>query len=195
MKLFKKKEEKKSIIERSENRERKNIWNIFDSSSDIEHTWRDLDALPKEILSKEELDRMQAEVVGELDRIQNEEIAKAQATTDAKPQSIFYCHKYIDAKFNKNAFDIESHYVKKQNTVDHLYAEGYGELLKEVTGYKELLDNIKREENRMLYRLRELDPRAAESFDSTEPYDDPSEIEAAVASLPTKIQWKELEEK
>lgn len=155
-----------------------------------EKTWRDLDALPDEVLSKQELDGLQHEVIQELKHLQ----AEAGDSKTAKPQALFYIHKYIDSKFDKNDFDVNTYYSKKQNIIDRNYAAGLGELNSEITGYRELLDEIKEVEQRMRRKINILDTEANLDPTQTGSYDDSAELLKQVQALPTSIQWSTAKE-
>ena len=155
--------------------------------------WRDLDALPTEIVSKEELDGLQNEVVSEIESIQREAINNSNATDTQKPQSLFYYHKYIDSKFNKNDFDIDTYFTKKQNTVDRKYAEGISDLKEEFTGYRELIEKIREVDNRLRRKINKLDPTSNKDLSTVGAYDDTEDIKKLVDSIPEDIDWTELE--
>lgn len=158
-----------------------------------EEDWRDIDALPTEVVSKEELDALQEEVVSEIESIQKEAIANSNATSSQKPQSLFYYHKYIDAKFNKSDFGIDTYFVRKQNIVDRKYAEGVSDLREEFTGYKELIDKIREVDNRLRRKINKLDPTSFKDLSVVGVYDDTSEIDDLVNSIPEDLNWEELE--
>ena len=161
--------------------------------SEDDTDWRDLDALPTEIVSKEELDNLQQEVVSEIESIQSEAINQSNATNTQKPQSLFYYHKYIDAKFNKGDFDIDTYFTKKQNTVDRKYAEGVSDLKEEFTGYKELIDRIREVDNRLRRKINKLDPSSNKDLSTAGVYDDTEAIEKLVNSIPEDLDWDSLE--
>lgn len=152
--------------------------------------WREVSALPKDVVSKKELDTLQKEVVGELESLQNEENAQG----IAKPQTLFYFHKYIDAKFNKSDFDIDTYFAKKQNIVDQKYAEGIGDLKAEFTGYKELIDEIKEVDRRLRKKVNKLDPTSRVDEDALPTYDDSELLQKQISELPEDIEWIKLEE-
>lgn len=164
------------------------ILDIFRKSE--EQDWRDLDALPNEVISKEELDSLQKEAIQELERLQDETIQKTpDADQTAKPQTLFYCRKYINAKFNKNNLSIDNYYAKKQNVIDGLYAEGLGELEAEFTDYKDLIEQIREVEHRMRRKAKILDPKTHFSSDEARIYDDSAKLAKEISELPCEINW------
>lgn len=155
--------------------------------------WRDISALPREVVSKKELDTLQDEVVNELDKLQRETIAEVGSNSAAKPQALFYCHKYIDSKFNKKDFDIDTYFVKKQNIIDQKYAEGVGDLKAELTGYKELIDRIKEIDKRLRKKINKLDPTSCVDENSIPSYDDSDYLIGLVDDISEGVDWKGLE--
>lgn len=159
--------------------------------SDEKADWRDISALPKDVVSKEELDALQKEVIDELETLQDE--ANTQ-TGIAKPQTLFYYHKYIDAKFNKKDFDIDTYYMKKQNIIDQKYADGIGDIKYECTGYKELIDEIKEVDQRLRRKINKLDPTSCVDEEAIPTYDDSEILYAQLLALGEDIDWEKLEE-
>ena len=155
-------------------------------------SWRDLDALPTEIVSKSELDSIQSEVVSEIESIQREAIIESSATDTQKPQSLFYYHKYIDAKFNKGDFDVDTYFTKKQNLVDRKYAEGLSELKDEYTGYKELIEEIREIDQRLRRKINKLDPASSKDLETVGTYDDTTKMTELINSIPENIDWEEV---
>ena len=155
--------------------------------------WRDLDALPTEIVSKEDLDALQREVVAEIESIQREAIAHSDASGTQKPQSLFYYHKYIDSKFNKGEFDIDTYFTKKQNIIDRKYAEGVSDLREEFTGYKELIEKIREVDSRLRRKINKLDPTSNKDLTAAGVYDDTDAVESLVNSIPEDLDWNNLE--
>lgn len=152
--------------------------------------WREISALPKDVVSKKELDALQEEVVDELESLQSGENNQG----IAKPQTLFYFHKYIDAKFNKNDFDIDTYFTKKQNIVDQKYAEGIGDVKAEFTGYKELIDEIKEVDRRLRKKVNKLDPTSRVDEEALPTYDDSELLQKQILELPEDIEWVKLEE-
>ncbi len=145
--------------------------------------WRNLKALPREVISKRKLDSLQSEVLEEI----NKQLA-------VEPQAVFYCHKYIDAKFNKTDFDVDTYFLNAQNEIDRKYAEGIGELLAEFADYKELIQEIKDDMSRMNYVAHNLTPNIP-----IEPQKDTMHsyqtLEQRINDLPPEISWQQIEEK
>lgn len=167
------------------------IKQLFSRKKNDELTdWREISALPKDVVSKKELDALQKEVVDELESLQSSENTQG----IAKPQTLFYFHKYIDAKFNKNDFDIDTYFAKKQNIVDQKYAEGIGDLKAEFTGYKELIDEIKEVDRRLRKKVNKLDPTSQVDEDALPTYDDSELLQKHISELPEDIEWTKLEE-
>ena len=156
--------------------------------------WRNTDLLPQEVLTKKELDDLQNEVLEELDRLQVSTIQRFWATDTDKPQTLFYYHKYIDSKFNKNEFDVETFYAKKQDIIDKKYAEGLGDVNAEFTGYKELIEEIKEVDQRLRRKTNKLDPESNIDMDLKCLYDDSEKIEEQIKNFPNEIDWAKLEE-
>ena len=156
--------------------------------------WRNFDALPNKVITKSELDQLQKEVVYEIESALDGAIAKSGVNNDAKPQALFYCHKYIDAKFNKNNFDINSYYHAKQNLIDQMYAEGLGEVEAELDEYDALVEMTRTVERRMRRKENDLDPESAlDEADSTV-HDDSEELRAEIINLPRMLIWQKGEE-
>lgn len=156
--------------------------------------WRNTDLLPQEVLTKKELDDLQKEVLDELDKLQVSTIERFGATDSDKPQTLFYYHKYIDSKFNKNEFDIETFYAKKQDIIDKKYAEGLGDVNAEFTGYKELIEEIKEVDQRLRRKTNKLDPESNIDIDLKCLYDDSDRIEEQIRNFSNEIDWAKLEE-
>lgn len=155
--------------------------------------WRNLSALPSEIVSKEELDALQKEVVSELEQVQKTVTDQTGEQAVAKPQTLFYYHKYIDAKFNKGNFNIDTYFAHKQNVIDHKYAEGLGDIKAQFTGYQELINEINEVDQRLRRKIKHLDPASNVSFEEASTYDDAAEILAQINQLPEEINWDNLE--
>ena len=155
-----------------------------------EHDWRNFDTLPSKVITKSELDQLQKEVVDEIENTLDGAIAKSDTSNDVKPQALFYCHKYIDSKFNKNDFDIDSYYHAKQNLIDQMYAEGLGEVEAELNEYSSLIERTRAVEQRMRRKENVLDPESA--LDETESTicDDTEKLYAEVANLPHILDWQ-----
>ncbi len=160
---------------------------------DADYDWRDLDALPKEIVSEKELDAMQDEVVKKLTNLEQDTIKQAGDIPTAKPQALFYCHKYIDAKFNKEYFDIDTYFSRKQNIVDQKYAEGLGDIKAEFTGYRELIEEIKEVDWRLRKKINKLDPSSNVNLDVAGTYDDSEALLEQINELPAGINWNNFE--
>ena len=171
------------------------FFNFFtkEKDEDIDHDWRDLDALPKEVVSEKELDAMQDEVVKKLANLEHDTIKQTGDIPTAKPQALFYCHKYIDAKFNKENFDIDTYFSRKQNILDRKYAEGLGDVKAEFTGYKELIEEIKEVDWRLRKKINKLDPSSNVNLDVAGTYDDSEVLLAQINELPTGINWDNFE--
>ena len=172
------------------------IFNFFHRKKDEDANadWRDLNSLPKEAVSKKELDALQDEVVEELERLQNDAIEQAGETPSAKPQTLYYYHKYIDAKFNKSDFDIDTYFTKKQNIIDQKYAEGLGDVKSEFTDYKELLNEINEVDQRLRRKINKLDPNSNIDLNAVGTYDDSAEFLEKINSIQEEINWNNLEE-
>ena len=171
------------------------LLNIFRKKrEDISDDWRDLDALPKEIVSKKELDNLQKEVVDELENLQSDTVQQMSEKPTAKPQTLYYYHKYIDAKFNKGDFDIDTYFCQKQNIIDSKYAEGLGDVESEFTGYKELLDEIKEVDQRLRQKINKLDPNSKIDLEAVGTYDDSAKLLEQINALPREINWSSFEE-
>ncbi len=155
--------------------------------------WRNTDLLPQEVISKKELDDLQAEVINELNALQASTIQRFGATDSDKPQTLYYYHKYIDAKFNKNDFDVETFYAKKQDIIDRKYAEGLGDVNAEFTGYKELIEEIKEVDQRLRRKTNKLDPDSNVDVDLKCLYDDSEKIEEQIRALSNGVDWASLE--
>lgn len=155
--------------------------------------WRNTDHLPQEVITKRELDGLQNEVLNELNNLQVSTIERFGATDSDKPQTLFYYHKYIDSKFNKNEFDLETFYAKKQDIIDRKYAEGLGDINSEFTGYKELIEEIKEVDQRLRRKTNKLDPDSNIDIDLKCLYDDSDKIEKLIDSFPNEIDWASLE--
>ena len=162
---------------------------------DVDADWRNLNALPREVVSKKELDSLQKEVINELEALQRETVAQIGDRATAKPQTLYYYHKYIDAKFNKGDFDVDTYFTQKQNIVDQKYAEGLGDIRAEFTGYKELLDEIREADQRLRRKINKLDPSSDIGLDSVGTYDDSVRLLEVINELPEEINWNEFEEK
>jgi len=156
---------------------------------DADSDWRDLNSLPKEAVSKKELDALQKEVVEELEKLQEEAIQKAGETSSAKPQTLYYYHKYIDAKFNKGDFDIDTYFTRKQNIIDQKYAEGLGDIKSEFTSYNELLDEIREVDQRLRRKINKLDPTSNIDIDAVGTYDDTESLLSQINELSAGINW------
>lgn len=159
----------------------------------LSNDWRNLKALPKEVLSNRKLSKMERKVVKELKKIQSQEVEKHRLPHSAKPQALYYYHKYIDAKFNKRDFDVDTLFNQKQNVIDQKYAEGLGDLYNEITGYRELIEEIREAENRMRRRMKILDPESTLDTEINGTYDDSEDLLDQVQALPREIGWKKLQ--
>ncbi len=159
----------------------------------LEIDWRNLNALPKEVLSDRALNRMERKVVKELKKIQDQEIDKNHLPHSAKPQALYYYHKYIDAKFSKRNFDVDTLFSQKQGIIDQKYAEGLGELHNEITGYRELIEEIREAEKRMRRRMNILDPESNLDVEANGTYDDSAELLDQVQALPRELRWRNLQ--
>lgn len=175
-----------------------NLLNIFHRKDEdmaiADADWRDLDALPKEVISKKELDELQEEVIMELDRLQRDTVAQMNDSPTAKPQTLFYYHKYIDAKFNKSDFDVDTYFSKKQNIVDQKYAEGLGDIRSEFTGYKELLNEIHEVDQRLRRKINKLDPTSSIDLEAIGTYDDSALLLEQINELPEELDWSRFKE-
>ncbi len=158
----------------------------------IQRDWRDLRVLPKEIIPKRRLDKMEKTVVDDLKKIQDEEVTQHHLPSSAKPQALFYYHKYIDAKFNKWNFDIDRLFSDKQNIIDEMYAQGLGELNIELVNYQKQIKELKEAEQRMCRKLMMVDPEAESSLELSETYNDADELVRQILSLPHELNWKKL---
>ena len=165
-----------------------------EQEDETDNEWRDLDTLPKEVISKAELDRLQKEVIDELEKLQTETVIKSDAVSSAQPQTLFYYHKYIDAKFSKSDFDVDAYFIKKQNIIDKKYAKGLGDLKAEFTGYKELLNQIHEVDQRLRRKINKLDPRSNLDLNAPDTYDDSAKLLAEIEQLPEEINWNNLQE-
>lgn len=140
--------------------------------------WRKPDAIPKEVISKAELDAMEkASIV---------EIEKNDAFT---PQSLYYIHKYIDAKFSKNDFDVDTAFSKKQNIIDELYADGLSDIYSAYTGYCMLIEKMDTLSNRIVRLSKKMDIETPEIV--TKEYDDSQGLFNEINALPVKIDWSD----
>lgn len=166
-----------------------------DDSDGQSEDWRNLKSLPREVVSKQELDALQKEVISELEILQKEAQQQANDNSTAAPQTLFYYHKYIDAKFNKTNFDVDSYFVRKQNIIDQKYAEGLGQLKSEFTGYEELIDEIREVEGRLRHKIRKLDPNSGTSLKNFGTFDDSQQLLEQIDTLPEEINWSKLEDK
>ena len=172
-----------------------NIFKRKDETEEISDDWRDLDALPKEVISKKELDGLQKEVIDELEKLQTETISKFDEISSAQPQTLYYYHKYIDAKFSKNDFNVDSYFIEKQNIIDKNYANGLVDIKSEFTGYKELINQIHEVDQRLRRKINKLDPRSNIDLDAPDTYDDSAKLLAEIELLPEEINWNNLQEK
>lgn len=170
------------------------LLNIFRRQDDINTDWRDLDALPKEVISKNELDELQNEVIQELKALQGDTINQSGEKSTAKPQTLYYYHKYIDAKFNKNDFNINTYFSKKQNIIDYKYAEGIGDIQAELAEYEELYKKAQELERRYRVKIAKLDPTFPLNNDINFSDDTILKMSAEVNALPQEIHWHQLEE-
>ena len=157
------------------------------------NNWRNIDHLPQEVITKKELDDLQNEVLKELENLQASTIERFNATDSDKPQTLFYYHKYIDSKFNKNEFDLETFYAKKQDIIDKKYAEGLGDVNSEFTGYKELIEEIKEVDQRLRRKTNKLDPDSNIDINLKCLYDDSEKIEKLIDGFSNEIDWASLE--
>lgn len=171
------------------------IFNLFrrKKDEDTESDWRDLNSLPKEAVSKKELDALQREVVEELRQLQEDAISDAGESSSAKPQTLYYYHKYIDAKFNKEDFDIDTYFTKKQNVIDQKYAEGLGDVKSEFTGYKELLVEIREVDQRLRRKINKLDPSSNIDLEAIGTYDDSEALLKQIEELSSGIDWSNFD--
>ena len=156
------------------------LFNIF-HKKDESPDWKKPEAIPKEILSKKELDDLERQVILELE--QNDTL---------HPHALFYIHKYIDAKFDKRDFDIDTAFTKKQNIIDELYAEGLSDIYSSFTGYKCLLEEISAARKNLERIIKNLDEDNVEI--STNEHDDTEELLAEVNSLPKSLAWDSKKE-
>lgn len=154
------------------------------------HDWRNFDTLPSKVITKSELDQLQKEVVDEIEATLDGAIAKSGVNNDAKPQALFYCHKYIDSKFNKNNFDIDSYYHAKQNLIDQMYAEGLGEVEAELNEYTTLIERTRAVEQRMRRKENTLDPESALNETDSTVYNDSGKLCTEIAGLPRILNWQ-----
>lgn len=157
------------------------------------NNWRNTGLLPQEVISKKELDALQNEVLQELNNLQVSTIERFGANDSDKPQTLFYYHKYIDSKFNKNEFDVDTFYAKKQDIIDKKYAEGLGDVNAEFTGYKELIEEIKEVDQRLRRKTNKLDPESNIDIDLKCLYDDSEKIEEQIKKFTNEIDWASLE--
>ena len=102
-------------------------------------------------------------------------------------QALFYIHKYIDAKFDKKDFDVDTAYAKKQSVIDELYAEGISDIYSSFTGYKGLVDEITAARENLERIAKNLDMENAEV--SSKEYDDTEEMLREIEALPTSLNW------
>ncbi len=160
----------------------------------MQNDWRDLDTLPEEVVSKKELDALQNEVIAELEYIQASAKKQEYGGLSAEPQALFYYHKYIDSKFNKSDFDIETYFSHKQNIVDKKYAEGLGDLNQEFTGYIQLLEEVREYEQRFRRKTNKLDPESKMDLETSAVYNDSLKLLEQIKELPSEINWGELKE-
>ena len=152
------------------------LFSIFSRKKEDSPDWRKPNAIPKEVLTKEELDDLEHQVIAEL-----------RENDTLHPQALFYIHKYIDAKFDKRDFDIDTAYAKKQNIIDELYAEGISDIYSSFTGYKGLVGEITAAHNDLERIAKKLDVDSTEA--STQEYDDTDEILREINALPTSLNW------
>ena len=167
---------------------------LLKKKSEQKHDWRNFDNLPSRVVTKEELDRLQKEVVAEIEATLEDGIAKSdlkpEERNEAKPQALYYCYKYIDSKFNKNDFDIDSYYHAKQNLLDQLYAEGLGEVEAELAEYNALLEATRDVEQRMRRKENDLDPESELDEKGSSIHDDSGKLSMEIASLPHVLNWQ-----
>lgn len=151
------------------------IVGLFGKKDDLSD-WMRPEGVPTEVLSKRELDALENRVVHELDK-----------NNVLQPQALFYVHKYIDAKFNKKDFDVETAYANKQSIIDQMYAEGLSEIYSSFTGYKGLVDEISVARENFERIAKRLD---AENIGiNAEEFDDTEEIRKEIEALPTSLAW------
>lgn len=158
--------------------------------------WRDLNVLPHEAVTKAELDALQNEVVCEVNEMQTEFLQKKMLGTPelmVKPQSLYYFHKYIDAKFNKKNFDFDRYFLAKQNLVDRKYAEGLGELHSEIASYHDLLQRADELKKRLQKKINLLDPEAEVKIEDVVRENEIS-FRDGLQKIPTQINWRKIEE-
>lgn len=159
--------------------------------------WRELNVFPQEAVTKEELDNLQNEVVEEINRMQDDFANKTSSesfTFSAKPQSLYYFHKYIDAKFDKKNFDFDRFFFAKQNLVDRKYAEGMGELHSEIADYRDLMVSVNELGRRLQRKINQLDPDAKMRVDDLL-IQEHADFHTQLEKLPAKINWQEIEER
>lgn len=150
------------------------VKNLFRREPD----WRRPDAIPKEVISKAELDAMEKNSIWE--------IQKNDAFT---PQSLYYIHKYIDAKFSKNDFDVDTAFSKKQNKIDELYAEGLSDIYSAYTGYKMLVEKMDSLSERIARLSKKMDIETPDVI--TKEYDDSEELFKEIKELPEFLDWSD----
>lgn len=151
------------------------IFNFF-HKKDESPDWKKPEAIPKEVLSKKELDDLERQTIAEL-----------RDNDTLHPQALFYIHKYIDAKFDKKDFDVDTVYAKKQSVIDELYAEGISDIYSSFTGYKGLVDGITAARENLERIAKNLDMENAEV--SSKEYDDTEEMLREIEALPTSLNW------
>ena len=151
--------------------------------------WRDLNALPREVVSKKELDALQKEVIDELEGLQSDTLAHYGEDDVAKPQTLYYYHKYIDSKFNKEDFDVDTYFTGKQNIIDQKYAEGLGDVRAEFVIYKDTLAEIQEIDRRLRKKTNKLDPTSNIDLEISGSSDDSEELLAQINSVPGEIDW------
>lgn len=151
------------------------IFNIFRKKVESPD-WKKPEAIPKEVLSKKELDDLEHQVIAEL-----------RENDTLHPQALFYIHKYIDAKFDKRDFDVDTAYAKKQSVIDELYAEGLSDIYSSFTGYKDLVNEITAAHENLERIAKNLDMDNAEV--NAKEYDDTEEIFKEIKALSTSLNW------
>lgn len=172
------------------------LLNIFRQKKEeqADSDWRDLNSLPIEAVSKKELDALQKEVVEELRQLQEDAVRESGETSSAKPQTLYYYHKYIDAKFNKEDFDIDTYFTQKQNIIDQKYAEGLGDIKSEFTGYKELLIEVREVDQRLRRKINKLDPSSNIDLEAIGTYDDSEKLFTQINEISAGINWDIIKE-
>lgn len=161
---------------------------------DIESDWRDLNALPHEVVSKKELDALQKEVIDELEKLQADTLSGYGENNVEKPQTLYYYHKYIDSKFNKEDFDVDTYFTGKQNIIDQKYAEGLGDVRAEYVIYKDTLAEIQEIDRRLRRKTNKLDPTSNIDLDATGSYDDSEDLLSQINEIPKEIDWDVFKE-